>query len=1067
MKAYGRRLAVSLCILSFIPLCLGVPAYAQKAMAALRGLVQDPSSAAIPNASLTITNRMTGIQQKTTTNRDGVFNFPSVEPGEYTVAVNATGFKSETRTGVTISTGIVNQMNIQLQVGDVSQSVSVNAGTQSLNTADAVVSGLINAQQVHDLPLNVRSFASLTELEPAVAPGGIVTGDSAPNVNAGGFVVGQRSFDNNYTVDGGNAMQPTWPQAIWATTTNGGISLDAVREFRVFTSNKPPDAGGKSGALIAITTKSGGDALHGSAFEYLRNTVLDAKAFFDTRKQPYHQNQFGGTLGGPVSIKKQIYFFGSYEGFRSVQPISIDPVVPTPTLLAQVPGGAAHGYLKEILENTYPAPIPGYPANALVAPAQSSYDNGNRRNMGSGRIDAQLPWQTLLTLRYMQVSGSEGYGAVLATGVPGGNVGQAWTGNNGLVRLTTTVSNTKVNEFHSSIDYGTDGFPGEPTPAALVALGFAPSPDSYSNPDKALPTITFTGTGLSSVGPASFVPRTRDEDSFEAADNFAWQLGKHAVAFGGQFLNNESNMHLGSDVRPDITFVGFGAPFDNSVNGLTTANIFSQTQNLFVTPPTAERGLRQKEYSLYVHDNYRAFPRLTMDVGLRWVYNTPLSEAHGYWNNLYAANAAGNPLPNATVDFSNVAEITLAPVGSGSGRLPFSKKVWTEFAPNVGANWDVRGNGQTVLSAGYSIAYERPFFENITSTGFNVPYVVSSLLQNVPFGTAASPTSASTPALFGLNPAATNPYVQYWNLNLQQSLTPTTLFQVIYLGNKGNHLYTIGYLNQGPGYTGARPNAKYSTITQINANATSNFNGLVFELSKNYSHGFFLQGSYTWSKSLDDSSGSTEDYGIANFPVDEFNRRGEYGPSDFNFKHLFVVSAIYDLPYGGGRRFSCTRSVQCWVLGNWQASTIVSVHSGQDFSLLSGIDNNGDGLVNDRAFLLSNNVSQIYAHGLGKQQYLNPAAVGTIITSETTSAATTRNEFTGPGFKDVDFALRKTFPLTERLNLGFSAQAFNLFNVVNFGLPQNTVSSSVFGQILSTDVNYLPRVVQAALRLDF
>jgi hypothetical protein len=377
MKPTSRVPFVSLCLLLSTILLSTAAVHAQKASAGLKGLVEDPSSSAVPNATLKLTNTLSGITSATISNSDGLFVFPSLEPGEYVLNVTAAGFKSEKRSGIVITTGIVNQLNVQLQVGEVSQSVLVDAGTQAVNTVDATVSGLISAQQVRDLPLNVRSFASLTELEPAVAPGGINTGDSAPNVNAGGFVAGQRSFDNNYTVDGGNAMQPTWPQAVWATTTNGGISLDAVREFRVFTSNKPADAGGKSGALIAITTKSGGDTFHGSAFEYFRNTVLDAKAFFDTSRQPYHQNQFGGTMGGPISVRHQIYFFGSYEAFRSVQPITIDPVVPTPLLLASVPGGASHGYLKEILENTFPAPIPGYAAGALVAPASSSYDNGN------------------------------------------------------------------------------------------------------------------------------------------------------------------------------------------------------------------------------------------------------------------------------------------------------------------------------------------------------------------------------------------------------------------------------------------------------------------------------------------------------------------------------------------------------------------------------------------------------------------------------------------------------------------------------------------------------------------
>lgn len=1040
--------------------------YAQRTLASLEITVQDPTGAIMPNAQLQLLNVETRVTRQGATNANGLFSFIGIEPGRYEVTVTAPGMETRKHTGIVVTTGIVNQVVVQMRVGQVTESVTVTAGAQMVNTVDGAVSGLVNADQVASLPLNVRNVASLVRLEPMVVPpDGISTSEGGSgNTNTGGFVGGQRSWDTGYTVDGGNIVSPSWPQPVWIVSTNGGISLDAVREFRIFTSNKPADAGGKSGAYVAITTKSGSDTFHGSALEYLRNTVLNTKAFFDLKRMPYQQNQFGGSLGGPLWKKKGAYFFGNYEGFRSKQPQSFNLGTPTPKLLAALPGGAAHGYLKELFAASYPAPLPGYDPNALVATARGTFNTGNTRDMGLGRLDWYLPHQNQLTLRYMQINGYSGFGAVWR-GVQGGNVNQVWTGNNALIRLTTTISHSMVNEIHVDFDRNVTNFAAEPPPQSLVALGFSTSATS----PKGMPTIDINGTGLQELGPPSWLPVVRYENSFEFADSFNWVHGKHSTSFGAQALRFQDNAVAVGTLRPATIFQGFGPPFDSSPNGVTTGIFLSQSQNLLQGGDEGERGYRLTEIAVFGHDIYRVASHLTLDLGLRWTYDTPFSEVSGRLNNLYVADASGHPIADAPVTLSNVQSVVLAqPSVAGIG---YTKRTWNHFAPNVGVNWDVSGSGKTVLSSGYSVAYERQPMYYLATSAVNVPFVTSTVIQNLPFGTVAAPGTAGAgkPGLNTWNPGEVLPYVQYWNFSVQQALGKNGVTQISYIGNAGRHLFSDLQLNKGMSYAGSRPNPNYSTIVQTGADAISNYHGLAAQWRQQYGSGLFMQLAYTYSKSLDTASASNAlaNGNLGDFPVEENSeRRGEYGPSGFDLRHVFAGNVVYKLPFGkGGTIYQCSGGIPCTVISGWQASTIFSVHSGGRFSLLSGSDNNGDGVVNDRAFQIASSISSLYDRtGLPKTQFLNPSAKNTVIAT-TGTYPLGRNAFSGPGFTDFDVELRKVTTVREPLKLTFIAQAFNVANHTNFGTPVGTVSSATFGQLQRTVSD--PRVIQFSLRLDF
>jgi hypothetical protein len=306
--------------------------------------------------------------------------------------------------------------------------------------------------------------------------------------------------------------------------------------------------------------------------------------------------------------------------------------------------------------------------------------------------------------------------------------------------------------------------------------------------------------------------------------------------------------------------------------------------------------------------------------------------------------------------------------------------------------------------------------------------------------------------------------VQYWNFTLQQSIARRTVAQVSYIGNKGTHLFTNLQLNRGPAFSGIRPNPNYTTVVETGSDANSNYKALALQLRQQYTEKLSLQLVYTYSKSMDTASAAN--LGSTDFPVDEFNRRLEYGPSSFDRRQVFTGNILYKLPFGKSERIGgCAAGAACKLISDWQASTIFSAMTGQVFSLLAGIDTNGDGVLNDRAFQIGDSLSPLLNRtGLSKTQYLNPSAVKTVVAS-TGTIQTTRNGFTGPGFGNVDVELRKPIPLKEQWTLTFISQAFNAFNRANFTTPVNTITSPVFGQLQRIVGG--PRVFQFSLRLDF
>jgi hypothetical protein len=898
--------------------------------------------------------------------------------------------------------------------------------------------------------------------EAAVTPGAITTKETGVNTDIGGFVAGQRSFDQAFTVDGGNASPVVWPQPLWALVTKGGISVDAIHEFRLFTTNKPPDAGGKSGSLTAITTKSGSKQFHGSAFEYLRDTILDAKGYFDPYRLPYRQYQVGGSFGGPISNKKEIFFFSNYEAFRNVQTLSKNITVPSPDLLALIPNGPAYGYLGDIYKYTFPAAATISTSNPLVGTGNAPYDNSIHKDMGLGRLDMKLSSKNQLTLRYMQVTGYNGFGAVGANGPIGSNTDEQWAGNNALIRVTTTLSPTMVNEAHADYDRHNYNFSAGPPPAELIAEGFSAAAATATS----LPAIAVSGSGFPTAGNPTFLPEKRHENSFEYADTLSWSLGKHSLDFGVQYLPQQANMVAVNTLNRSVTFSGIGST-TNPASGTLLNGVFqTQLQSLLSPGDTGIKGYRERTTAAFAHDTWKATHNVAIDVGLRWTYSTPFSESHGKMNNLFEVNSSGNAIPGGDVNMGNIATAQLFTTGAG---LDYTRKFWTGFAPNVGIVYDPYGNGTTAISGGYSIAFERPYMQYLYNVGSNIPYVTLSQVSSQTFGyfaTLGSAAATSNPNLMVYNPSQILPYVQYWNTQLQQALGNQTVLQVMYLGSRGTHMQLEDNPNGGATYTTfhpTRPNPSFGTVTEQLANGISNYNALAVEVKREFHAGLSMKLAYTWSKSLDVGSAGTA------IPTNQNSFMTDYGSSDFDTRHVFAGNVVYALPFGGQRMFgNCSAGVVCAAISGWQLSSIFSANTGQPFSVTSGSDNNQDGVTTDRSFQIGPLTNLNRVAGEPKTYFFNTAAKLTALaTTGTAPQQLSRNSFYGPNYIDVDAEVRKVTHVWERLDVTFLMEAINVANHANFAPPVSTLSSATFGQLQSTVPHGGPRVYQVALRLDF
>jgi hypothetical protein len=1060
----------TLSLASIVALLLLCPSFAsaQTDRASIRGKVLDPNNAVIPDASIRLTSQETQETRTVTSDSEGEYVVSALSPGEYRLEAAVRGFPN---TVVRITVLVNQEQRVDaLMVPGTAERVDVDFTRYArLRTDSAAAGTVIENRQINELPLDGRNFYELSLLvagavPPAQGSAGSVRGDFAFSVN------GAREDSNNFLLDGVYNVDPK------LNTFAVRPPVDAIREFEIATSTYDAAFGRNPGAQVNVVLKSGTNQLHGSVYAFHRNAALDARNYFAPSDQPdpkYIRNQFGFSLGGPIR-RNRTFFFGDYEGTRSREGITRVTNVPTeaerngdfsqsllgvpfiPGTTTPFPGGALPSFfihpIGRAIAGLYPLPNRAAPfANFVSSPVQRD-DNDHF----DARVDHMLSEATALVFRYSFGNRRffEPFAGPTLAAVPGYGNDVPRRSQNALVGLNHVFSPRLVNDVRFAFNRVASSVNQENQGTSVNrALGL---PELSANSrDFGLSFITVTG--FSPLGHEGNNPQSTVTNTFQILDTASYVRGSHLFKFGADIRAVQQNGFRDVQSRGFLNF----SPFAYTGNALADLLLGLPLVTGGARVDNAQH-LRAESYHFFVNDSFRIRPSLTLSAGLRYEYNSP---------------------PVDTTDRANLYDAaTRSLVRVGTGGMPRAgyESDKNNFAPRVGLAWTIGDREITVLRAGYGIYYDTSPLAPGEALYFNRPFFDFNLffpLPGLPL-TLSDPFPAFFP--FALPDSAQaiqrdlrTPYMQHWNLNVQHQLGRHRVLEIAYVGSKGTKLLSARDLNQPqpsalpPGLPFVpRPVPQFDEINTIESRASSNYHSLQASLQQRLSAGLAMLASYTWSKSIDDGSNFFPSAGDPNYPQNSYDLRAERGPSNFDVRHRLSVSYVYDLPFGRGRSYVSDNGAWSTLLTGWQTAGIVTVQTGRPFTvaLIREFDNSGTGFsalgfgANDRPNVVGN-------PSLGNrtpERWFNTGAF--VFPAPGTFGNAGRNIVEGPGFQNVNASLIKNTSLTERLNLQFRAEAFNLFNHPNFNLPDNFLGSPTFGQITSARE---PRHIQFGVKLLF
>ena len=995
------------------------PSFAQST-GALQGAVTDPSGAVVPGATITIRNTATGATRTVRTDSDGNYAAPSLIPGPYTIDVSANGMQTRHLQGITLNVNVTVTENVTLTVGSTQQVVNVNATAPVVNTTGITVGQVIDQKTVQNAPLNGRHFVDLGSLIPGsvTAPANGFLTQPIRGQGALSFdTAGQREDTVNFMINGINLNDMVQNQITFQPTIN------TVAEFKADNSTFSADYGRSSGSIVNIATRSGTNAFHGEAYNYLRNQFFDARNYFNPqytvsgahiRQSQFIRNQFGGDVGGPV-WKDHTFFFLSYEGTRQRQGETVNAGVP--------PAGSvgADSTINALLKL-----LPGANSgNNFVGSASAL------ANIDQGTVDIldQIGVNDHLHGYYaiQQDSRNEPLSPTVADSIPG--YGDTRPARRQLLTVveTHTFGSNAVNEARIGLNRIHITF----TPVVNTNPATLGISDGI-NTNVGLPQITISNLGLTFGGPAG-EPQGRGDTLGVLSDTFSLLKGNHSFRFGGEFRR-----FINSNFAGDTASFSFP----------TLANFLNDQPTTFaVTPGTRPSRVFTSALGAFAVDSWKIRPDLTVELGFRFEWNGSPVEA----DNRFVVFEPGTD--------------SLARAGTnGVGRGIYGQNYLYE--PRLGLAWDISGKGTTVVHLGYGILYNQPETNLVTGLSTNPPFATPVSVQlSTPSPTLTMQNAFSQAAASGtvspnnVAPDFRNPQIQSYSLLLQHQVSSTLGAQLGYIGSKGTHLQML--LNENQPVSGVLPHTtlsatspidpgkKLNTILTSSSVGNGNYNALWATLNKQFGHNLQFSTSYTWSKSLDYNSYNIASTGYGT-PQNSLNPRGDYGPSDFDVRDRWVLSGVYSLPFKGNR-----------FIQGWQVSNIDSLQTGNPFTVHTTLANNGiAGLTRPNV-----NGAIHYEHQLlrtsSNVQYIPQAVCGTTVTSGcvfsspgTAFGNETRGEYTGPGFEDVDFSVAKDTNITERVVFNLRTDAFNLLNHPNFGQPSSIFAPGgapgTFGQLTST-----------------
>jgi Carboxypeptidase regulatory-like domain/TonB dependent receptor/TonB-dependent Receptor Plug Domain len=1033
------------CLFSLVLLLsIGLPVLGQSSSsAAVNGIVQDTTDARIPNASVKLINTDTGTESNSKTNKDGGFVIPSVLPGHYRLQIERDGFDTTQLTGITLNVGDNKNVIIRMKVGSSKETVTVDGSGATINTTDGSVSTVIDRQFVANIPLNGRSFQDLISLTPGVVTQSPQTSGQTPGYNGDFSVNGQRTESNYYTVDGVTAnvsggigsgfTGPSTGGVLGASTALGTtqslLSVDALQEFRVESSSYSAEYGHSPGGQFALVTRSGTNAFHGTVFDYLRNNFFDANNWFNDHygdPQPaLRQNDFGGTLGGPVRIPKlyngkdRTFFFASYEGLRLDQPTAaIIQYVPDLFLRQQ-----AAPAIQPIL-NAFPIPNGidyGTSTNPSLAQFIEPYSSPSSIDSTSIRLDHLISPKLSVFFRFGDTPSSTRARANFALDTTTSNV-QTYT-----LGATSQLSHGMTDELRlgyarsSSSSIGViDNFGG----ASPVNLGTATgvNPSLSSEP---VDFIVIPGIGVTELA-QSFGKNSSQQ--WNLVDTFNLSLGRHTLKFGIDYRHITSPTNP-SAVVPETEWTSATAVIDN-------ASTISEISNVKNATPLFN------ETALFVQDEWRPHPRFTLSLGLRWEVDPPPTEQHG--DDAYTVlGSIGNP-----------ASLSLAPQGT-----PLWKTSWYNFSPRLGVAWTPRNRPgtETVVRAGGGVFFDTASevaaegysffgFRALTvNSGLALPYTASEL--TVPISTTPPYTDVyAFPSHLQL------PYTLEWNTSIQQALGKNQVFTISYVGSNGRRLLATQELS----LTSLNPN--FGTVFYLPNGITSNYQALQAQFQRTVARGIQALASYTWSHSIDFGSSDSE------LPV-------QRGNSNFDVRNNLQGGVSWTLPTVDSARLTNI------LLNGWGLDARLNVRSAFPVTLSGNeiIDPATGNITFGELNLITGQPLYVYGNQYPGGKAINPAAFSLPATG---AGNAPRNFVRGFGATQLNMAVKREFHLHDGLGLQIRAEAFNILNHPIFGYIDPEYTDLTFGQALETLNSSLgsvasqyqqggPRSMQFALRLEF
>jgi hypothetical protein len=1028
----GKSSHSILAILIAVPFLFTPAGWAQSFRGSIRGQVTDPSGSVIAGAKLTAKNIGTGLQRETTTGSDGGYVLAELPAGEYTVTAESAGL-SPTAQNVMVNVGLDTTANFDLtKVQQRKEQLTVTAEAPVIETTRDVLGEVVERQLVTELPLNGRDFGKLVALVPGatVEPSGV----AAIQSGFGQFSInGNRDRSNNYALDGTDNNDPFFNNSALNQTGIGGapgslLPIDALQEFNL-QSQFAAEYGRNSGSVVNIITKSGTNQIHGSVFEFVRNDLFDARNYFDrspAAKSAFRNNNFGASLGGPI-IHDKTFFFGAYEGQRERVGSDFTLLVPTQTQIANAQADAiSNGVTPSPALTTFlgffPTPT-GFNGTSGTVP--SSIHDKNDVNSVIAKIDHGISDNEQLTGRYAFAQSSQtfplgGLGTLAAS-----RLAQFAQTSPARVQvlsasLLSTLTAAKLNEVRF-------GYSRYRTSFSSLNANYDPSQAGidFGTGKLGLPEIDFGGI-FDNLGATAFsIPRGRTSQSFQILDNFTWIRGRHTIKFGGEYRRAMIDSFNDNLERGGIVFApGNGLDPDPGTDILAAYYLGFDSFTLANAGDT-HRSTSNNGLAFFVQDDFRATSKLTVNLGLRWEYFGPIREAH---NILADLGSDGN----------------LAMVGT-DGVDGAYKKDLNNFGPRFGFAWSALHN--TVIRGAYGVYYDYIPQHLITTNftndaGLTTPPIGPKPVQPLNFDSNAFDGSTSNPVftpvtqpfsfdIFFTPRNLVTPYVQSWNLNLEHEFARNVALQLGYVGSKGTKLVRLRDANQAF-VDGSRPNPNYGFMDEFATISSSTYHALQATFRVQGWHGLAGFAGYTWSKSLDDASDGIDfNFATVALPQDSNNLKAEHGPSNFDTAHRFTAAFSYQIPTLAGPSV---------LSKGWELNTIVTGQSGRPVPIVSAIDTSGTGFPtpsngHQRPNLIPgiSPVNSNWRSGPDSIGYLNGNAFS--LPDLGTFGNLGRNAIYGPDFWNVDFAVAKNFPLTERVKLQFRAEFFNIFNHPNFALP--------------------------------